>query len=124
MDWAVIAGIAAGLGSGLLGSWFGPFAQQRAEEAKARTQARRDIVAIGRKLVAEQDWEDPWVTGTKPDFVRIRSHLSDGVQAIYEWPEHQDDPKHQRPNEEIHRQRRGEYLTAEMDLLERKWKLI
>lgn len=134
MDWGVIAGLVAGLGSGLFGAWLGPFATQRAEETKLRAAARRQLVEEGRELAIEfiprpagpDLWDDP-------RFVRLRPHLSSEVSRFYTWegmrdwqkPAPKDDPA---ALEVWHRQKidSTEHVSLLNDLtrLERKWKLV
>ena len=74
---SVLAGAAAGLGSGLLSATIAPFAARRAEETKQRTAARREIVADARDLAVQanlEDW-DVFALGHDPRWLRVRPYL-------------------------------------------------
>ena len=120
MDWtATVIAVIAGVGSGFLSALASPFAQRRAEEAKARTTARRVVVSGGRQLVSEarrEEWS-PVLIAHDLRYMALIPHLSETVRQKY-------DVNTRTLYVEIGGALRHPALAAEIDDLERRWNLI
>ena len=120
VEWfGIAAGVIAGIGSGFLSALATPFVQRRAEEAKTRQEARRDLVARGRALVVEaarEGWDPPEVA-RDGRYLQLRPHLSQPVRETYRAsPRTLYAYSDGRPSHVM--------LADAIDVLEKDWKLI
>jgi hypothetical protein len=116
---AVVLAVLAGVGSGFLSAVASPFAQRRAEEARLRTQARRERIDQGRALLAEArrgNWGGISV-GADTRFTELRPYLPQDIQDRYKLS------GVEQRTLAVGRQVHNELMNA-IDDLEKAWKLV
>jgi hypothetical protein len=121
MDWTpVVAGAAAGLGTGVVGSLVAPWVQHAAESRRSREQHRAALIADWRDLIgrylAGGPVNGPPQIAKQSRWLSLRSHLSDETRGLAESPP---GSTHGIAAADTLR-----HVSDEVDALERKWKLV
>lgn len=119
MEWGIIAGIIAGTVSGVGSSLVSPWAARRQEDARLKTEARRQRIADWRAMVAQGNTEGWGIAeiAADPRMAALRSHLQAGLKDRY----------FARPRTlyvEENSGTRFRELSEAIDDLEHRWRLI
>jgi hypothetical protein len=87
MDWGtVLAGAAAGLGAGLLGTFFAPWVQNAVEKRREQRAHRRNLIGVWRITIARAYEPGSPVTHIvdTPEYQELRPYLSATARARLE----------------------------------------